>query len=206
MQFDLLSSLVVFAVMTLFVPGPNNLLLMASGASFGLRASTPHIFGAVLGFTALMAASVTGLSVLIETVPIIGDALKIGGALWLTWFGLTFLQSAHRPQERTAGPPQQGRSRPFQFHEAIAFQWINPGALVLAVSTTGAFAEVADTPLMRTLTICAVFAAVGLLATLVWTSIGLQLSRFFSSARTAPYAKAGMGMLIIGTAAMIVLK
>jgi len=205
MQIELILSLAAFASMTLIVPGPNNLLLMASGAKFGVRATLPHIFGAVLGFTALMAAAVAGLSQLILAAPMFAAALKYGGAIWLVWFGAHYIRAGLTPA-RDEAPSRHVRIRPFQFHEAIVFQWINPGALVLAISTAGAFAGVGETAFLRTVAICTVFGTIGLLATGLWTSLGLQLSSFFKSPRTGPYASVLMGCLIILTAFMIATK
>ncbi|MEM9505739.1 MAG: LysE family translocator [Cyanobacteria bacterium P01_E01_bin.43] len=205
MELELLISLAAFATMTLIVPGPNNLLLMASGANFGVRATLPHIFGAVLGFTILMAVSVAGLSQVILNAPALGALLKYGGACWLVWFGSHYIRAA-LTTSRHSGSSRSMRSRPFHFHEAVAFQWVNPGALVLAVSVTGAFAGVADTALSRTIAICAIFGTVGFLATGLWASLGLQMSSFFRSPRTGPFASGAMGLLIILTALMIATK
>lgn len=202
MQIDLILSLTAFAGMTLIVPGPNNLLLMASGANFGFRATLPHIFGAVFGFTVLIAAAALGLSRLIETYPAAGTVLKYGGAAWLVWFGSLYLLSAFKFKPNQSQTPA-AQTRPFRFFEAALFQWVNPGALIIAVSTIGAFAGIAETPFTRTTIICLIFATVGLFATGLWGSLGLRLSTFFKSERTGPYATAIMGLLIVGTAIMI---
>ena len=50
MTLDLLLALSAFALVTVITPGPNNLMLLASGANFGLRRSVPHMMGIGIGF------------------------------------------------------------------------------------------------------------------------------------------------------------
>ena len=202
MNIELVLALLGFASLTLIVPGPNNLLLMMSGATFGLRRTLPHIFGAVLGFSLLMGTSALGLSQVLLTFPWLGAALKYGGASWLAWFGWKFIKEAINDQ---AGIATQTRasSRPFRASEAAIFQWANPSALVLAVSTVSAFASVAETASGRAMIICTVFASVATFATLIWAGAGASLSAAFAAPRAGRVLRGAMGALIILTAFLI---
>ena len=66
MTFDLIPALAAFAFVSSITPGPNNLLLMSSGALFGWRRTVPHLAGIQLGFAVLMTAAVFGLGSLVE--------------------------------------------------------------------------------------------------------------------------------------------
>ena len=52
---ELVLALVAFAFATSITPGPNNLMLLASGAAFGFRRSVPHMLGVGIGFVAVVA-------------------------------------------------------------------------------------------------------------------------------------------------------
>jgi len=54
MTAEVLLGLAVFALVSSITPGPNNLMLMASGANFGFRRTIPHMLGVGLGFTLMV--------------------------------------------------------------------------------------------------------------------------------------------------------
>ena len=82
---DLLSALIVFAATMSLTPGPNNTMLLASGANFGLRASLPHMCGVTAGFITLIAVCGLGLASIFTAVPLLQQILKWGGAAYLLY-------------------------------------------------------------------------------------------------------------------------
>ncbi|MBC7156417.1 MAG: hypothetical protein H5U20_02755 [Rhodobacteraceae bacterium] len=62
MSAEVFAALVAFAFVSSITPGPNNAMLMASGANFGLRRTLPHLSGVVLGFTAMVLVLGAGLA------------------------------------------------------------------------------------------------------------------------------------------------
>lgn len=88
MSLQILLALAAFAFATSVTPGPNNLMLMASGANFGLRRSVPHLLGVALGFGAMVALLGLGVDRLIAEAPRLALALKAVSlvyVLWLAW-------------------------------------------------------------------------------------------------------------------------
>lgn len=133
MSSELLLALLSFAFVTSVTPGPNNLMLMASGANFGLRRTLPHMLGISAGFVLLAGAAGLGLAGVLHTVPAALWALKaaaVGYMLWLAW------KIAH------AGAPQEGRAgaRPMTLVQAAAFQWVNPKAWAMALGALTVYA------------------------------------------------------------------
>lgn len=108
-------------------PGPNNVMLAASGVNFGFRRTVPHMFGIAAGLGALLA----GIAALMSWVMIWLDALRpllvsVGCAylLWLAW------------RQAGAGQPGSRQSaRPLGFFGAALFQWVNPKAWMMALNT-----------------------------------------------------------------------
>ena len=71
---DLLLALATFALVTSITPGPNNLMLMASGANFGFRRTVPHMLGIGIGFTVMVLLVGAGLISLFDRYPAIFHA------------------------------------------------------------------------------------------------------------------------------------
>ena len=81
----LLLPLAIFATVTSITPGPNNILLTASGANFGFRRTVPHMIGISIGFLSLIIVSGLGVGALVAATPWLHGALKIIGAGYLVW-------------------------------------------------------------------------------------------------------------------------
>jgi threonine/homoserine/homoserine lactone efflux protein len=170
MNIDVLIALSGFAFVTSVTPGPNNMMLLASGANFGLRRSLPHMLGITLGHGLMVFLVGLGLGVAIKGVPglVLGlKLLALAYMLWLAW------KIAH-----AAAPEGAATSaRPFTFLQAAAFQWINPKAWAMALGAISAYApEIGlDGEGAAALAVALVFAAVILPSVAVWTKAGEAL-------------------------------
>lgn len=114
------------AIPAFFTPGPNNLMLMASTARFGLGRTVPHMLGICLGFPVMVFAVGLGLGEIFTQYPWLKDVLKYVAAatfLWMAWTMLGLKVGDATTDER-----------PMRFIEAALFQWVNPKAWALAVS------------------------------------------------------------------------
>lgn len=172
MPLDLLLALTSFALATLFSPGPNNLMLMASGANYGLRPTLPHLFGVALGFPMMAIGVGLGLAALFEAVPALETALKFVAVGFLLWLASKVARAA---------PPGEGRvgSRPLTFLQATAFQWVNPKAWAMAFGAMAAYAATGGAP--RVVLVAGVFACFGLVSATTWTLLGTQVRRIIST-------------------------
>jgi threonine/homoserine/homoserine lactone efflux protein len=131
LPLDTALALVSFAFVAAMTPGPNNIMLTASGVTFGFTRTIPHMLGICAGFVALVLAVGLGVGAAFTALPEAKTVLKIIGAaymLWLAW------------KVATAGPSDAdgGRAAPMTFWQAVAFQWVNPKAWVMAVSAMAA--------------------------------------------------------------------
>jgi threonine/homoserine/homoserine lactone efflux protein len=161
MNSTLLVSLTGFAFISALTPGPNNLLLMSSGALFGWQRSLPHLGGILLGFAILMSSAVFGLGSVVAQWPWLVTIVRILGAAWLAWMSLRyFLAGLRGPATDTDSSPAP-ISRPFRFHEGVLFQWVNPKALILVISAAGAYIAIAESIVQRMLIIVGIFFVAG---------------------------------------------
>jgi threonine/homoserine/homoserine lactone efflux protein len=186
-------ALVAFAVVTTITPGPNNLMLVASGVNFGFRRSIPHMMGINVGFPLMIGLVGLGLGQLFEAFPAIYTALKVAGVsymLWLVW------------KIATAGPVEGGGSSgsPLNFLQAASFQWVNPKAWIMAVTAIATYTAAANYHLTL-LIVVATFAVAGWPSSTIWVGFGTALRRFLSDARYFRAVNITMALLLVASLA-----
>ncbi len=199
----LIASLVGFSFVTRITPGPNNLLLMSSGALFGFRATLPHVAGIQVGFASIVASAVFGLGAVLDSWPWLLTVVKIGGSSWLFWMAARFLRASTGSAIQGSESGVEPISRPFRFYEAVLFQWVNPKAIVIALSAAGAYVSIADEVIERAVVIGGVFFAVGSISSSSWLTLGRALTHSMSSGRNATTINAAMGVLLLATAVYV---
>ncbi|MEO0618857.1 MAG: LysE family translocator [Pseudomonadota bacterium] len=185
---DLLLALAAFAFVSSITPGPNNLMLMASGANFGFRRTLPHMFGVALGFVAMVVIVGVGLVGLFDAFPITYDILKLVSVIYLLFLAWKIA---------TAAPPRDGGAvgTPMTFVQAALFQWVNPKAWAMALTAISAY-----TPTQTfgtVLTVAVVFGLVNLPSVGVWVTLGQQVRRWLSTSRRLRTFNIMMAVLLV---------
>lgn len=168
MPFDHFVALVVFALVASITPGPNNLMLLASGVNFGFRWTIPHMAGVTFGFAGLLLATGLGLGALLSALPSLQLALKVVGGAYLLYLAWRIAGS------RTIGKVGQASPRPLSFAEAAGFQLVNPKAWVMALTAMALYAN-GDAPLRSGLLVTAAFLLVAAPCITLWTGSGQAL-------------------------------
>lgn len=170
---DSILPLLGFAIATSVTPGPNVLMVAASSAAHGLRATWPHMLGITAGFGAMLVLVGLGLAG-----PLLASAEVHGVLRWVAVAWLLFLAW----KIATAPPPGEGERRPLLgFRGAALFQWVNPKAWMIAAAVIPAFTVPGEAMLPQILLIAAVFVAVSLPCLLVWAGIGHAAAHFLRS-------------------------
>jgi threonine/homoserine/homoserine lactone efflux protein len=167
-------ALIGFAFVTSVTPGPNNMMLMASGANFGFRRTIPHMLGISVGHAAMTLIVGLGLASVVQQDPrvmVVMKWLSVAYLLWLAWH----IATAAAPEGGAGG------GRPMTFAGAALFQWVNPKAWTMSLGAVSAYA-VAPTPPTVAL-IAATFAAVNLPSVSLWAAAGQGLRRFLTDPR-----------------------
>lgn len=185
-----------FAFVMAFTPGPNNIMLTASGVNFGFARSLPHIFGIEIGFVALLAACALGLGLLFAAYPTAQLVLKAAGTLYMLWLAWK-VATAAGSGEAGAAP------KPLTFTQAFAFQWINPKAVVACLGAVALFMprDWAHTDFALLLF---VFALATILATMTWAAFGAALSRLLRNPRHARVFNVVMALLLVASIAPMI--
>jgi threonine/homoserine/homoserine lactone efflux protein len=172
---DLMGPLVLFAAATTLTPGPNVVLVTASGANFGFRRTIPQMIGITLGFGSMAVATGLGLAGLVHAEPRVHTALKYAGAAY-------FLYLAWRITRADASSAS-ARAKPIGLIEATLFTWMNPKAWVSALGALAAYTTTGGDVLLETLVIAGVLAAFCLLSCVIWAGFGTAIGRFIAKSR-----------------------
>ncbi|MGI9319420.1 MAG: LysE family translocator [bacterium] len=176
MSYEIITALVAFAFVSSITPGPNNLMLMASGTNFGIRRTIPHMLGVGIGFTIMVVLVGVGLMQVFDRIPVSYLVLKIISISYLMYLAWKIASAAPLPESETTG---ENRGRPFTFLQAALFQWVNPKAWAMALTAISAYTPPAQ-PLYSILVVALVFGVVNLPSVGVWVVIGTQLRRMLN--------------------------
>jgi len=174
MSYELLTALVAFAFVSSITPGPNNLMLLASGANFGWRRSLPHMIGIGLGFGFMVFLVGIGLAQMFEVFPLAYTLLKIASVAFLLYLAYKIATSA---APEAGGNTTSGR--PINFFQAALFQWVNPKAWAMALTANSAYTP-EDFGMAGALIVAAVFTAVNFPSVNVWALMGTQIPRLLN--------------------------
>jgi len=176
MSLELITALAVFALAGSMTPGPNNLMLLTSGATFGFRRSVPHISGIIAGFLMLVILVGVGLMQVFTLFPASYVALKFASVAYLLFLAWKIATAA--PPETNGDAPS--KSRPLTFWQAALFQYVNPKGLAFALAAVSAYTP-PSRPLYSVFVVAAVFTVANTLSTCTWTAAGVQARRLLSA-------------------------
>ncbi|KUJ77536.1 LysE family translocator [Ruegeria profundi] len=196
MTYDILLALIAFAFVSSITPGPNNLMLMASGANFGFRRTIPHMLGIGLGFSFMVLLVGTGLAQMFDRYPVSYTVLKVVSVVYLLYLAWKIAHAAPVRGANTTG-------NPMTFLQAAAFQWVNPKAWAMALTATTAYTP--DHTLQAILVVALVFGAVNLPSVSTWTVLGQQMARVLTNPRRLVAFNWTMAALLVASLYPVVL-
>jgi len=174
-----------------FTPGPNNVMLAASGANFGFQRSLPHIFGVLVGFCTLVVSAGFGLATLFLLVPWLYDLLKILSFLFLLYLAWK-IGSAGRAKTK-------GKDRPLSFLQAASFQLINPKAITVIISSVTAYTSTAENVGAEVMILFIVFALITIGSTCTWTLFGTGIGQLLTSQKRLRRFNIVMALLLLAS-------
>lgn len=176
MVIEQIAALAAFAFVSSVTPGPNNLMLMASGANYGLARTVPHMLGVSIGFTAMIVLIGLGLAGVFAAFPAAYTVLKVLSCAYLLY--LAWMLATAAP--KLAGAPGVGPGKPFTFIQAALFQWVNPKAWTMALTAITVYAP-ADDRVVGLMVTAVVFGLINLPTVGSWALLGTQLRRLLAA-------------------------
>ena len=190
MTQDLLLALAAYALATSITPGPNNLMLMTSGANFGFRRTLPHMLGIGIGFSVMVLLVGTGLAQIFEAWAPARTVLAVFSVAYLLWLAWKFANAAPLGEA-------ENHARPLTFLQAAAFQWVNPKAWAMALTATTIYAP--DQSTTAILLVALVFGAINLPSVSVWTVLGQQMRRLLTGPARLAWFNRTMALLLVAS-------
>ena len=192
MSHPLLIAFVLFAAVMFFTPGPNNIMLLSSGLTYGFRPTLPHIAGITFGFAFMVGVVGAGLGTIFITYPVLQTILKYGGIAYLVYLAALIAMS-----EPVAAGQDNGRG-PMTFWGAAMFQWINAKGWVMVIGTITAYATIAAFPwnIMIQVGLCVIL---GALSCTAWALFGSTLRPLLTSRRAVRAFNVVMALLLLAS-------
>jgi threonine/homoserine/homoserine lactone efflux protein len=190
-----LLALIGFSFVSSVTPGPNNVLLWASGATFGFQRTIRHILGTALGIGAMALAVAAGLGAVITAFPAIAFVMKLAGSAYLVYLAYQIA--------RAGSLESTDMARPLGLSSAAAFQLINPKAWIFALGAITTFRP-PDLPIATgSLLVAVTMMLVIIPSAALWAAGGGVISRLLSSARARRAVSLVLAVLVLATVAFV---
>ncbi|WP_136066297.1 LysE family translocator [Modicisalibacter radicis] len=187
----------LYMISMTLTPGPNNLMLTASGANYGYWRTLPHILGIVAGCFVLFSAIALGLGLLFERFPLFQTLLKVIGSAYLLYLAWK-IASAPPPDLRL-----RGEGRPLTFWQAAAFQFANPKAWVMGLALMAGFLPEQGSTWADALLLAGFAELIALPCISLWAGFGMAVGRYLRSARAWRVFNGLMGAMTAGCVVFI---
>jgi threonine/homoserine/homoserine lactone efflux protein len=192
MSQSLLIAFLMFAVVMFFTPGPNNVMLMSSGLTYGFRRTLPHMAGITIGFAFMVGAVGLGLGTVFIAYPVLQTILKYVGAAYLVYLAAAIAMSGKAPSG------QDNQRGPMTFWGAAMFQWVNAKGWVMVIGTITAYAAIAGFP-WNIVIQTAISLVMGTLSTVAWALFGSALRPLLRSPRMVRVFNILMAVLLLAS-------
>ncbi len=192
--FTMLLSITTFTLSTVMTPGPNNIMLLSSGLTFGYKRTLPHIFGVMFGFAFMVVLVGLGMGVVFEKYPFIFSILKIVGILYLFWMAYKIATSSDAYDVE-----KSNKTKPFTFFQAAAFQWVNPKAWIMAITAISVFVTSKENSLIQVFIIAFIYLLSGVISTNSWALGGVLLKKVIKNEKSVKRFNITMAILLVAS-------
>jgi len=182
----------VFGVIAAITPGPNNVMLTTTGLNFGVRRGMPHLLGICIGFPVMLALIGLGFGTLFQLYPVLHEIIKIIGIVYLLYLAWKIANSS-------GGISTVSQSRPINFWQSAAFQWINPKAWIMGSSALAAYTTLDDNFFVQVTIVCITFMIITFPCAGVWLVFGAGLQKFLRDPAHQKRFNIAMALLLVGS-------
>ena len=196
---DYYFAILLFAFTATVTPGPNNVMIMASGLNYGIKRSLPHFFGICLGFPVMVVLVGLGIGTIFERFPVVHEFIKVAGVAYLLYLSWRIATSSPVSLEGERG-------KPLSFWQAVLFQWVNPKAWVMVTGAVAAFTSVSTGIYFQVLLITSAFALVTFPCVGMWMSFGMGLQRLLRAPSHQRIFNISMAVLLVSSVAPVIIE
>jgi threonine/homoserine/homoserine lactone efflux protein len=192
MSHSLLIAFVLFATVMFFTPGPNNIMVLSSGLTYGFRRTLPHIAGITIGFAFMVGAVGFGFGTIFVAYPVLQTILKYAGAAYLIYLAAAIAMA------KPVTPGQDNQRGPMTFTGAAMFQWVNVKGWVMVIGTITAYAGIASFPWNIGIQVL-LSLLLGTVSTSAWAISGSSLRSLMTSPRVVRAFNIIMAALLLAS-------
>lgn len=183
MELSLFLSMLGFLWVAAITPGPNNMLLTASGANFGFLRSLWLLIGIMIGMQVMLLMVAFGIGGLILLYPSLHLVLKIGGSAYLLWLAWKIASAKYEKLDTETAP-----AAPMPFWQGGLLQLINPKAWLMALGAVASFSLAGEAYRGSVLAISAGMALVNVVSGVIWLGFGSLIGRILRSPGRGRYS------------------
>lgn len=189
-NLDLVAAMAMFAFVTSVTPGPNNMMLLASGVNFGVKRTLPHWLGVSLGHFVMLLLVGAGLESLLKAYPFVYDIMKVVGFIYVVYLAWGVA--------RSGAPERHGEeaTQPISFMGAAAFQWVNPKAWIMTIGYFSNYMPT-DASLGFVVLTCMMFSAINFPSVGLWVALGAKLEHYLQQDKLRRIFNGTMAVLLI---------
>ena len=199
-SLTMILSITSFTLAGVMTPGPNNIMLLSSGLTYGYRKTLPHMVGVALGFTIMVVCVGLGIGAVFELFPMLFTALKFVGISYLFWMAWKIASS--KGELKTSSK----KSKPFTFLQAASFQWVNPKAWIMAITSTVSFITDPENAFLQVLIIAFIYLLSGVISTNTWTLGGVYLKKLIKNELHVRVFNIIMAILIVASVLPVIFE
>lgn len=201
MDNNMLLALGLFAFVMSVTPGPNNIMLLNSGAQFGYQRTLPHIAGIIIGVALLLTTVLLGFGAIFKLYPSLYQVLQIVGCIYLLWLAWKI---ASAPTDAQLIHNTSNDAQPMSLMSALIFQFINPKAWAMGIGSVATFTMAGEQYFSSGLWIILSFAIMGFIAISLWAGLGVAISQYLTTQNRKRMFNYLMGVLTAATILLII--
>lgn len=187
-------SIATFTLSTSISPGPNNIMLLSSGLTFGYKKTIPHMTGIILGFPIMVFLVGLGMGIIFEKFPDLLSVLKFAGILYLFWMAYKIANNSS-----TYEIDENSKSKPFTFIQSALFQWINPKAWIMAITSISLFITTNENNFFQVVIVASIYLLSAILSSNTWIFGGVVLKKFIKNESSVRKLNIIMAILLIAS-------
>lgn len=188
----MLLSIATFTLSTVMTPGPNNIMLLSSGLTFGYKRTLAHMWGVIIGFPIMVLLVGLGLGFAFEKFPLLFTFLKFIGIAYLFWMAYKIANNKSSFEIN-----ENSESKPFTFLQSALFQWVNPKAWIMAITSVSIFITNNEESIFQVIIIAFIYFLSSLISTNTWAYGGVVLKRFIKEEKSVQKLNIAMALLLI---------
>ncbi len=189
--FSMLLSIIAFTMTSTMTPGPNNIMLLSSGLTFGYKRTLSHMSGVIFGYPIMLFFIGFGLGIVFEKFPFILPFLKIVGSLYLLWMAYKIATNINEYDTNNI------KGEPFSFLQAALFQWINPKGWIMGITAISIFITSTQQRYQQVMILSSVYLVSAIISTNVWTMGGVLLKNILKNQRYISVFNKMMALLLV---------